>query len=258
MDLTQYYNNVFFENASLPSYHQFQNNSMFNQVCYDNTSTSTCLVSPDSAISSPPCSPEIMQNGHNMYENYVNYENTQTSYNQYNHGQMSPMGQQTVITSAELNYYQSSTTPTTSFVTSNQTSPVFSNVSPANTNSYDWGINSSNSESDKENSPPTKQNLLHVNTKTSQTLLSPHSSLSPKSSSSKTPKIPPLEILQARRIAANMRERKRMNKINAGFSRLKRVLPGLDKNKDLSKFESLLLAQDYIRRLATMLEYDRQ
>ena len=258
MDLTQYYNNVFFENASLPSYHQYQSSNIYNQSCYDNTSTATCLVSPDSAISSPPCSPDMMQNGQNMYDNFINYENTQNSYNpnEYNQGQMSPMVQQTVISTAELNYYQSSMTPT--FVTSNQASPAFSNVSPANTSSFEWGINSSNSESDKENSPPTKQNFLNVNTKTSQAMPSPQCSPSPRSTSSKTPKIPPLEILQARRIAANMRERKRMNKINSAFCRLKRVLPGLDKNKDLSKFESLLLAQDYIRRLATMLEYDLQ
>jgi hypothetical protein len=67
------------------------------------------------------------------------------------------------------------------------------------------------------------------------------------------PRIPPLEILQKRRLAANARERKRMNKINTAFERLKRVLPGLE-NKELSKFESLQLAQDYILHLARILQ----
>ena len=67
------------------------------------------------------------------------------------------------------------------------------------------------------------------------------------------PRIPPLEILQKRRLAANARERKRMNKINTAFERLKRVLPGLE-NKELSKFESLQLAQDYILHLAQILQ----
>jgi hypothetical protein len=116
------------------------------------------------------------------------------------------------------------------------------------------------SSADKENCPPTSpnQNYSQVDSTVGQSEFSPNL-YSPKqnqSNSRKTPKIPPIEILQARRIAANMRERKRMNKINSGFHRLKRVLPGLDKNKDLSKFESLLLAQDYIKRLAAMLEYD--
>jgi hypothetical protein len=67
------------------------------------------------------------------------------------------------------------------------------------------------------------------------------------------PRIPPLAILQKRRLAANARERKRMNKINTAFERLKRVLPGLE-NKELSKFESLQLAQDYILHLAQILQ----
>jgi hypothetical protein len=67
------------------------------------------------------------------------------------------------------------------------------------------------------------------------------------------PRIPPLAVLQKRRLAANARERKRMNKINTAFERLKRVLPGLE-NKELSKFESLQLAQDYILHLAQILQ----
>lgn len=73
----------------------------------------------------------------------------------------------------------------------------------------------------------------------------------------KMPRIPSLEILQRRRLAANARERKRMNKINSAFDRLKRVLPGA-KEKELSKFESLQLAQDYIIRMAMFLNYPMQ
>ena len=75
----------------------------------------------------------------------------------------------------------------------------------------------------------------------------------PKTRQGRLPYIPALEILQKRRLAANARERKRMNKINGAFERLKGVLPGLEKS-ELSKFESLQLAQNYILHLAALLD----
>ena len=71
--------------------------------------------------------------------------------------------------------------------------------------------------------------------------------------SSKVPKIPALEVLQKRRLAANGRERKRMTSINEGFDRLRKVLPGF-KDRDLSKFESLQMATSYILELAEILK----
>ena len=71
----------------------------------------------------------------------------------------------------------------------------------------------------------------------------------------RVPKIPPLAILQKRRLAANGRERKRMNSINGAFDRLRKVLPGV-KDRDLSKFESLQMAQQYIIELMEILQQD--
>ena len=73
------------------------------------------------------------------------------------------------------------------------------------------------------------------------------------SSSSRLPKIPPLEVLQQRRLAANARERKRANKINFAFARLRRALPGFTE-REISKFEAIQLARDYIAQLSQLLE----
>ena len=54
---------------------------------------------------------------------------------------------------------------------------------------------------------------------------------------SKLPKIPPIQDLQQRRLAANARERKRANKINFAFNRLRKVLPGFT-DREISKFEA--------------------
>ena len=53
------------------------------------------------------------------------------------------------------------------------------------------------------------------------------------------------------RSSANARERKRMSRINTGYDRLRRVLPG---KRKLTKMESLLEAQNYILYLRSLLE----
>ena len=77
------------------------------------------------------------------------------------------------------------------------------------------------------------------------------------SRSSKLPKIPPLEVLQQRRLAANARERKRANKINFAFNRLRRVLPGFN-DREISKFEAIQLARNYIAQLTAVLQTDQE
>ena len=71
----------------------------------------------------------------------------------------------------------------------------------------------------------------------------------------KLPRIPPLAVLQQRRLAANARERKRANKINFAFNRLRKVLPGFQ-DREISKYEAIQLAQDYIKQLVEVLETD--
>ena len=67
------------------------------------------------------------------------------------------------------------------------------------------------------------------------------------------PTQPPQAILQSRRLSANARERKRMTKINCGYDRLRKVLPGYH-NCQLSKMEALQMAHSYIRHLQQVLQ----
>jgi atonal protein 1/7 len=60
--------------------------------------------------------------------------------------------------------------------------------------------------------------------------------------------------LKRRRLAANARERRRMDLLNQGFDRLRRVLPGLGPAHQLSKYETLQMAQSYITELAGLLK----
>ena len=62
------------------------------------------------------------------------------------------------------------------------------------------------------------------------------------------------KISSERRLAANARERKRMVLLNDGFDRLRSVLPGLGPSSQLSKYETLQLAQEYIRELRQLLK----
>ena len=64
----------------------------------------------------------------------------------------------------------------------------------------------------------------------------------------------PDSVMKKRRLAANARERRRMDLLNQGFDRLRTVLPGLGPETPLSKFETLQMAQEYIAQLTTLLE----
>ena len=77
----------------------------------------------------------------------------------------------------------------------------------------------------------------------------------------------PQHVLKKRRLDANARERKRMTNLNNAFARLKAVLPSTGDNsemaqaeshlqlteKEMSKMETLRMAQEYIIRLSNML-----
>ena len=64
---------------------------------------------------------------------------------------------------------------------------------------------------------------------------------------------PSPHILKKRRVAANTRERRRMNGLNDAFERLRDVIPSLGSDHKLSKFETLQMAQTYIGSLAALL-----
>jgi hypothetical protein len=63
-------------------------------------------------------------------------------------------------------------------------------------------------------------------------------------------------VVKKRRLAANARERRRMNGLNEAFDRLREVIPSLGEDHKLSKFETLQMAQTYIAALYELLQRD--
>ncbi|XP_007961472.1 transcription factor ATOH7 [Macaca nemestrina] len=62
-----------------------------------------------------------------------------------------------------------------------------------------------------------------------------------------------LESAARRRLAANARERRRMQGLNTAFDRLRRVVPQWGQDKKLSKYETLQMALSYIMALTRIL-----
>jgi Helix-loop-helix DNA-binding domain len=63
----------------------------------------------------------------------------------------------------------------------------------------------------------------------------------------------PAQVRKERRLAANERERRRMQSLNDAFDRLRQYLPTLDNDRQLSKHETLQMAQSYITALCELL-----
>lgn len=61
-------------------------------------------------------------------------------------------------------------------------------------------------------------------------------------------------VWKKRRLAANARERKRMEHLNEAFDRLRQYLPKLENDQKLSKHETLQMAQTYITELDQLLK----
>ena len=80
------------------------------------------------------------------------------------------------------------------------------------------------------------------------------SAKSPSQNPAAATKALPESELRRRRLAANARERRRMDLLNRGFDRLRQVLPGLGPQHQLSKYETLQMAQSYIAELAGLLK----
>uniref|UniRef100_A0A2S2QH40 Protein atonal n=1 Tax=Sipha flava TaxID=143950 RepID=A0A2S2QH40_9HEMI len=75
----------------------------------------------------------------------------------------------------------------------------------------------------------------------------------PKNPSSKETISP--TVARKRRLAANARERRRMNGLNEAFDRLREAIPtSLEDDHKLSKYETLQMAQSYISALCNLLE----
>lgn len=68
-----------------------------------------------------------------------------------------------------------------------------------------------------------------------------------------SPKVTP-DVMKKRRLAANARERRRMNSLNDAYEKLRDVLPNFGPDKKLSKFETLQMAQTYMNELKEILK----
>lgn len=66
------------------------------------------------------------------------------------------------------------------------------------------------------------------------------------------------ETATRRRMAANARERKRMQGLNTAFDRLRKVVPQWGQDKKLSKYETLQMALSYIMALNRILTDSRR
>lgn len=70
----------------------------------------------------------------------------------------------------------------------------------------------------------------------------------------RTSTAPSKDILKRRRLAANARERRRMESLNVAFDRLRAVIPSAGEDQKLSKYETLQMAQSYIGALQELLD----
>ena len=70
------------------------------------------------------------------------------------------------------------------------------------------------------------------------------------------PKQPQKEVMKKRRLAANARERRRMDSLNVAFDQLRDVVPAFSNDRKLSKYETLQMAQSYINALNELLKRD--
>lgn len=61
-------------------------------------------------------------------------------------------------------------------------------------------------------------------------------------------------VKKKRRLAANARERRRMQSLNEAFDRLRQYLPQIGNDRQLSKHETLQMAQTYITALCDLLD----
>lgn len=66
------------------------------------------------------------------------------------------------------------------------------------------------------------------------------------------------ELHRRRRLAANARERRRMQGLNEAFDQLRSVVPFISDDRKLSKYDTLQMAQTYIAALMDLLKDDAQ
>ncbi|XP_015782445.1 protein lin-32-like [Tetranychus urticae] len=108
-----------------------------------------------------------------------------------------------------------------------------------------------------EYSSSTQVSTISTTTSNSSPIKGENESLLSKLSKSHKSKQLPSTTTKKRRMAANARERKRMKSLNVAFDMLRNKVPKLpDAKRQLSKYETLQMAQTYIALLNEMLVSD--
>lgn len=84
----------------------------------------------------------------------------------------------------------------------------------------------------------------------------PSKSLTNNRKGKNNPAVPKVtqDVMKKRRLAANARERRRMNSLNDAYEKLRDVLPNFGPDKKLSKYETLQMAQTYMNTLKELLK----
>ncbi|KAG7173701.1 protein dimmed-like [Homarus americanus] len=142
-----------------------------------------------------------------------------------------------------LEYYQAAY-PTTTDLSS--LTPAYSYASSSTTSVSSWGTTQySPSEGDAN---PHQEHFIPP--ETSPSLVTHYKPLRIRR---RPPKVVGNEVIRKRRLAANARERRRMNGLNDAFEKLREVVPELGNDRKLSKFETLQMAQTYITALAELI-----
>ena len=109
-------------------------------------------------------------------------------------------------------------------------------------------------ENKSDQHPLTQIKVDSINSKTSSTKQSKVNSRSSSSNrKSRNARDVGEGIRRKRRLAANARERRRMDNLNRAFDRLRTVLPQISEDRKLSKYDTLQMAQTYITTLAELL-----
>ena len=124
----------------------------------------------------------------------------------------------------------------------NELSPVDLSINVSRQTKYERQRKSSQSEK--------QQKIENNGSNVTSSMDKVHNANALQSSSNKLPE----SVMKKRRLAANARERRRMDLLNKGFDRLRNVLPGLGPETQLSKFETLQMAQEYINQLTQLLD----
>lgn len=116
---------------------------------------------------------------------------------------------------------------------------------------YFWNNNNNNDSDNNNPQPALPDNNLSTTQRGGARRRRSHSS-NPRSGSVARPPSP--SVVKRRRLAANARERRRMNGLNEAFDRLREVIPSVGVDHKLSKFETLQMAQTYIAALCDLLQ----